>query len=150
AGRFGWTSNLLTPKLFLSLYKFLGWRSDFPWWVYIIGYVIYFYAQLLKYWCMWTNRWFSSTVRIQFDRDHKVVQDGPYRFIRHPGYISGILIGYGSSLILGSLWGLIPASIVLVLLVIRTSLEDKTLQKELPGYAEYTKKVKHRLLPGIW
>ncbi|MFX1450320.1 MAG: hypothetical protein ACFFCM_05735, partial [Promethearchaeota archaeon] len=51
AGRFGWTSNVLTPKLFLSLYKFLGWTTDFPWWVYIIGYVIYFYAQLLKYWC---------------------------------------------------------------------------------------------------
>ena len=149
-GRFGWTSDLLTPGLLLPVYKFFGWMTDLPWYLYVIGYGLFYCAQLIKYWCMWSNRFFSSTVRIQFDRDHEVVQSGPYRFIRHPGYISGIFIGFGSSLVLGSLWGLIPSTLVLILLVIRTHLEDKTLQKELPGYADYAKKVKYRLLPPIW
>jgi protein-S-isoprenylcysteine O-methyltransferase Ste14 len=99
---------------------------------------------------MWVNNWFSSTVRIQMDRDQHVVQDGPYRYVRHPGYVGGILMAVSASLILGSLWALIPASIVVLLLVIRTYLEDTTLQKELPGYADYTKKVRYRLVPGLW
>ena len=150
AGRFGWTSDLLTPKLLLPIYNFFGLMTDLPWYVYIIGYICFIYAQLLKYWCMWSNKWFSSTVRIQIDRDHQVVDSGPYRYVRHPGYVSGFLVSFGQAIVLGSLWALIPAIMVMIVLIVRTSLEDKTLQKELPGYAEYAKKVRFRLFPGIW
>jgi protein-S-isoprenylcysteine O-methyltransferase Ste14 len=95
-------------------------------------------------------KFFSITVRIQTDRGQKVIQNGPYRVIRHPGYIGGILMGIGNALVLGSLWALIPAGIMAIMLIIRTSLEDLTLQKELPGYLEYTKKVVYRLIPGLW
>ena len=93
---------------------------------------------------------FSSVVRLQNDRGQEVVQQGPYRMIRHPGYVAGSLMAISISLVLGSLWGLIPAGAVLILLIIRTYLEDTTLQRELPGYSDYARKVKYRLIPGIW
>jgi protein-S-isoprenylcysteine O-methyltransferase Ste14 len=99
---------------------------------------------------MWTNRFFSSTVRIQTDRGHEVVEGGPYRFMRHPGYVGAILLVTSISLVLGSLWALIPAGVVAVLLIIRTCLEDITLQRELTGYADYARRVRFRLVPGIW
>ncbi|HUV75978.1 MAG TPA: isoprenylcysteine carboxylmethyltransferase family protein [Dehalococcoidales bacterium] len=99
---------------------------------------------------MWVNRFFSSVVRIQKDRGQEVVQNGPYHSVRHPGYVGGILMAISTSLVLGSLWALIPAGVIFILLVIRTYLEDTTLQKELTGYADYAKKVRFRLLPGIW
>ncbi len=131
AGRFGWTLRL-------------------PVSVYIISYIVNNLAYGINIWAMWTNRFFSSTVRIQTDRGHEVVQDGPYRLIRHPGNMGLILSQITGALILGSLWALIPAGIIVVLVIIRTYLEDVTLQKELPGYSDYVKKVRHRLLPGIW
>ncbi len=131
AGRFGWTSYL-------------------PLSVYIPGCIAFVLSLFIYSWAMWINSFFSSAVRIQTDRGQKVVQDGPYRFIRHPGYVAGILMAISVSLVLGSLWALIPAGVVVILLIIRTYLEDTTLQQELIGYADYTKKVKYRLFPGIW
>ena len=130
AGRFGWT--------------------EIPLIIYIIGCLFYILSLLLKSWAMWKNEFFSSTVRIQSDRGQVVVQDGPYSLVRHPGYVSGILMALSSSLALGSLWGLVPAAIVAVLLIIRTYLEDTTLQRELDGYPDYTKRVRFRLIPGVW
>ena len=126
------------------------WTAQLPLSVYIIGYIVYLLSQYITLWSMWVNKFFSTTVRIQTDRGQEVVQNGPYRFIRHPGYVGGILLAISSSLILGSLWGLIPAGGVVFLLIIRTYLEDITLQKELQGYSDYALKVKYRLLPGIW
>ncbi len=126
------------------------WTSPFPMFIYIIGYIVYIFSQFVNLWAMRTNNFFSFTVRIQKDRGQAVVQNGPYHFIRHPGYIGGILMAISSSLVLGSLWALIPASIVTILLIIRTYLEDITLQKELQGYNEYSKEVRFRLLPGVW
>ena len=131
AGRFRWTTNL-------------------HWSVYIIGYITHILAYFITGWSMWVNSFFSTMVRIQTERDHVVVHDGPYRFVRHPGYVGGILLAISSSLILGSVWALIPAGVVVFLLIIRTFLEDVTLQKELQGYSHYIEKVKYRLLPGIW
>jgi len=131
AGRFEWSSQL-------SLY------------IYIISYLTFLLSIFIFGWAMWVNRWFSSVVRIQKDRDQKVVQTGPYKIVRHPGYLGGILMGLSMPLVLGSLWALIPGGIVMILLIIRTYLEDVTLQKELLGYVDYVKKVKCRLLPGIW
>jgi len=127
-----------------------GWTGALPAFVYAVGYAVYIASLFLNSWCMWVNRFFSSTVRIQTDRGHEVVQEGPYRFVRHPGYVAGILMAKGIALVLGSLWAVVPALIVVVLLLVRTYLEDVTLQRELPGYAEYARKVRYRLVPGVW
>ena len=97
-----------------------------------------------------SNYWFSSVVRIQADRGHVVCDSGPYRIVRHPGYAGYILPLLGIVLALGSLWTLIPAAVALVIAVIRTALEDRTLQEELPGYQEYARRVRYRLFPGIY
>ena len=99
---------------------------------------------------MHVNRFFSSVVRIQVDRGQVVINSGPYQFVRHPGYVGGILLYLALPLVLGSLTGLIPAACSIMILVVRTYLEDITLQKELPGYQEYAMTVKYRLLPGVW
>jgi protein-S-isoprenylcysteine O-methyltransferase Ste14 len=126
------------------------WSPVLPLVVYLISYLAYIYSIYLYSWSMWVNPWFSSTVRIQTDRDQQVVQDGPYRYVRHPGYTAGILMALSTAVALGSLWALIPAGLVVLLLIIRTVLEDRTLQNELPGYAEYAHTVRYRLVPGLW
>ena len=131
AGRYHWTASMPVPA-------------------YVAAYIILAVAYWLVTWAMWINRFFSSVVRIQTDRGHHVVQDGPYRFIRHPGYVGAILLGLASAVALGSLWSLIPAGLMAMLVTVRTALEDATLQRELPGYTEYASKVRYRLLPGVW
>ena len=127
-----------------------GWTASLPVFVYISGYIFYIFSISIFLWAQHINRFFSTVVRIQHDRGHEVIQAGPYKYVRHPGYIGGILMAISTALVLGSLWALIPAGIVAILLIIRTYLEDTTLQKELPGYAQYVKKVRYRLLPGAW
>jgi protein-S-isoprenylcysteine O-methyltransferase Ste14 len=99
---------------------------------------------------MYANRFFSTTVRIQSERGHVVVTGGPYRAVRHPGYVGMLLVYAALPFALGSRWALGPAALTVVLLVVRTGLEDRTLRVELPGYAEYAAKVRYRLLPGVW
>jgi protein-S-isoprenylcysteine O-methyltransferase Ste14 len=118
--------------------------------VYVAGYLVLGGAYWMSTWAMWTNRFFSSVVRIQTDRGHHVVHEGPYRFVRHPGYAGAILLWWSSAVVLGSLWALIPAGVITILFFVRTALEDATLKRELPGYAEYAQTVRHRLLPGVW
>jgi protein-S-isoprenylcysteine O-methyltransferase Ste14 len=96
------------------------------------------------------NRFFSGVVRIQSDRGHTVVTGGPYRWLRHPGYAGALLAYLTVPLLLSALWALIPAGAVLIIMVIRTRLEDLTLQEQLPGYREYARSVRYRLIPGIW
>ncbi len=124
--------------------------SHMPLELIIIAAIIYILASLLWLWAMAVNPHFEATVRIQEERNHQVCTSGPYKFIRHPSYafFSAIIVSY--SFILGSWWGNIPMGIVLILLVIRTSLEDKFLQKELKGYKEYAQKTKYKLIPYIW
>ncbi|MCI5211304.1 MAG: isoprenylcysteine carboxylmethyltransferase family protein, partial [Candidatus Electrothrix sp. ATG2] len=93
---------------------------------------------------------FSSVVRIQTDRGHMVCDTGPYRLVRHPGYAGNILSLAGIVLALGSIWTLIPAMVALIITVIRITLEDQTLQNELPGYREYAQRVRYRLMPWIY
>jgi protein-S-isoprenylcysteine O-methyltransferase Ste14 len=127
-----------------------GWSPHLPVFAYVLGYGVLFLSHSIVIWAMWTNRFFSSAVRIQTDRGHHVVQDGPYRFVRHPGYVGAIPTPVCISIVLGSVWALIPAGGLAILVIIRTYLEDRTLQRELPGYAEYAETVRYRLLPGIW
>jgi protein-S-isoprenylcysteine O-methyltransferase Ste14 len=89
-------------------------------------------------------------VSIQKDRGHTVVTDGPYRYVRHPGYAGSILFTIATPLVLGSLWAFIPCGLAAALFVVRTALEDRTLQEELDGYKEYAQQTRYRLLPGIW
>lgn len=101
-------------------------------------------------WAMYSNPYFSQVVRIQSERGHVAVTKGPYRIIRHPGYLGMTLSLLGSVFLLDSLWGLICFAFYLILVVTRTRLEDRTLQAELPGYSEYVTHTKYRLIPGIW
>lgn len=123
---------------------------EIPTSTYVIGYVFHLVGYVIILWAMWINTFFSSVVRIQKDRGQKVIQDGPYKVVRHPGYVGAILIAPSTAIVLGSLWSLIPAALWIVAIIIRTYLEDKTLHKELEGYKEYAKKVSYRLIPGIW
>ncbi|MBI5825275.1 MAG: isoprenylcysteine carboxylmethyltransferase family protein [Chloroflexi bacterium] len=101
-------------------------------------------------WALIENRFFSGAVRIQTERGHHVVSSGPYRIVRHPGYAGGLLGYLFIPLLLDSLWAFIPAIFLLIVMIVRTALEDKTLQEELPGYKEFAQKTRYRLLPGIW
>jgi len=126
------------------------WEPRIPILVVIIGVVVYTTGQIIVLWAKKVNKFFSIVVRIQKDRGQTVCKDGPYRFVRHPGYLGGLLYIIVTPIVLSSFWGLIPAVIAVVLLFIRTYLEDKTLQRELEGYTDYTNETRYRLLPGIW
>jgi protein-S-isoprenylcysteine O-methyltransferase Ste14 len=101
-------------------------------------------------WAMAANPFFSGIVRIQQERGHKVVSAGPYRFIRHPGYAGMLVFTFAAPVILGSPWAFGIAILTTGITVLRTSLEDRTLERELDGYAEYARRVRHRLVPGVW
>ncbi|MGD9110387.1 MAG: isoprenylcysteine carboxylmethyltransferase family protein [Phycisphaerales bacterium] len=126
-----------------------GWSNLGPGYA-IFGIIIYAAGTVLITWAMIINRHFEASVRIQTDRQHKVVSEGPYRVIRHPGYVGAIVWVVCPPLIIGSLYGLIPAAMAAIVLIVRTILEDKILQKELDGYADYAKVVRYRLIPGVW
>jgi protein-S-isoprenylcysteine O-methyltransferase Ste14 len=101
-------------------------------------------------WAMAANRFFSAVVRIQTERGHTVVSDGPYRVVRHPGYAGGAVGYVASALTLGSVWALLPAALIVIAIVIRTAREDRKLRADLPGYPAYASRVRYRLLPGVW
>jgi protein-S-isoprenylcysteine O-methyltransferase Ste14 len=124
--------------------------SSVPSWLIVLGYVLLSLGFLLSVWAQSVNKFAELSVRIQTDRGHKVIDTGPYAVVRHPIYLSGLLLCIGIPLALGSFWALIPAAAGAVTLVVRTTLEDRTLQKELPGYEDYAARIPHRLIPGVW
>lgn len=130
AKRFGWTDASLLAK--------------------VLGFLGYLPALGFAFGAMLENAYASNVVRIQEDRGHRVCTTGPYRFVRHPMYVGVILAVICIPLSLGSYYGLILSALIIILFVIRTSFEDKTLQEELPGYKDYAQKVRYRLFPGIW
>jgi protein-S-isoprenylcysteine O-methyltransferase Ste14 len=127
-----------------------GWSPEFPLWLNVPGFLLISLGYAFAAWALIENRFFSSVVRIQVDRGHVVCDSGPYRIVRHPGYAGNLLALPGMVLALSSLWTLIPAAVALVIAVIRTVLEDQALQDELPGYRDYARRVRYRLLPGIY
>ena len=127
-----------------------GWSPVFPTWLNILGLILIAIGYAFAGWALVENRFFSSMVRIQTDRGHVVCDSGPYRIVRHPGYAGNILPLPGIALALSSVWTLIPAAVALVIAMIRTALEDRTLQEELPGYRDYAQRVRYRLIPGIY
>jgi protein-S-isoprenylcysteine O-methyltransferase Ste14 len=126
-----------------------GWSDMAGWWMWV-GIVMFIPGMALMAWSMVANRHAETTVRIQTDRDHKVVTQGPYRFVRHPMYVGAIVMYFASALILGSEWALWTAGVILVSLVWRTALEDRTLRRELTGYEEFARQTRYRLVPGVW
>lgn len=127
--RWGWTGIIS-----------IGWH--------IAGILLFAIWWIFFLWAMAANPFFSEGVRIQ--ENHQVAQRGPYRLVRHPGYFGNLIGCLGQPLLFGSWWAFIPAILTIIAFVIRTELEDKTLQKELNGYSDYAKQVRYRLIPGIW
>ena len=147
---FGLTAFYILPVIvgldirFQWSWSYLGFYST------IAGIVLFLVGSVIIHWAMIVNTHFETSVRIQNDRGHKVITTGPYKIVRHPGYVGAILWAVATPLIIGSIVGLIPAGIACFVLIIRTWLEDKTFHSELNGYVEYAGRVKCRLFPGIW
>lgn len=127
-----------------------GWSADYPPWVVVLAALLVFTGGMIALWAMAANRFFIGMVRIQEERGHVVITSGPYKYIRHPGYFGTLLYISFTPLMLGSIWGLIPALLTCGVVFLRTYLEDRVLLEELPGYLAYTQEVQHRLIPGIW
>ena len=152
--------KLLAPLMGLSLSfplfivagldHHFGWSPEFPIWLNILGFLLIIPGYVFASWAIIENRFFSSVTRIQMDRGHVVCDSGPYRIVRHPGYAGNILALPGIVLALSSVWTIIPVVVAVIIAVIRTLLEDKTLQEELPGYRDYVSRVRYRLIPGVF
>ncbi len=127
-----------------------GWSVPVSPVINVTGIVLLLLHFVLLTWSMAVNRNFEGTVRIQEQRGHKVINWGPYRLMRHPGYSALVLSFISVPLSVGAWVGLLPALAAVVLFIVRTALEDRTLQAELPGYREYTQQTRYRLLPGVW
>ena len=118
-------------------------------WV-VLGYLLLVIGFAGVAWAQAVNRHFEPSVRIQSERDHHVIDTGPYAYIRHPGYVFASLMALGIAWSLGSWWALVPAVIVTAVLALRTDLEDATLQRELHGFAEFAAKTRFKWIPGVW
>lgn len=116
----------------------------------LAGVILMLAGNLLTMWAMLVNQFFSGLVRIQTERGHRVADGGPYGWVRHPGYAGMLLFVVGFPLALEQSWALLPAALVVSVTFLRTSREDAVLQANLPGYAEFARRVRYRLLPFIW
>jgi len=130
--------------------KGFGWSTPFTLNTKLVALLVIILGFAFGSWALIENKFFSGVVRIQTDRGHRVVSTGPYRFVRHPGYAGALWTYLAMPVLFNSIWAFIPAVFLLGVLVLRTSLEDRTLQAELPGYKEFTQKTRYRLFPGIW
>lgn len=144
------TLFLLAVLVVAGLDRRFGWTPELGLPVQIAALALVGLSQGLFTWAMTSNKFFSSVVRIQKERGHTVVSSGPYRYIRHPGYAGSIVTLLTMPPAVGSLYALIPAGLAILSFVVRTVLEDRTLQAELDGYQEYVERVRYRLVPGVW
>lgn len=126
------------------------WSPEFPLWLQAAAYIPMTLGALFSLWAVMENAYFSAVVRIQNDRGQSVVTTGPYRYVRHPGYAGALLFNLCVPVALGSLWAFLPVILNSSIILMRTSLEDRTLQRKLPGYAEYAAMTRKRIIPGIW
>ncbi len=126
-----------------------GWLSV-PLWLTVLGHVLFALGFALSTWVYAVNRFAEPSVRIQSERGQKVVDTGPYAIVRHPLYAVSIFLVAGMALALGSYWALIPVGVGTMVIIVRTVLEDRTLQRELEGYKDYASRVRYRLMPGVW
>lgn len=157
-GAKGWDRAILSIFRLTTLVRYIlagldqryGWSAGFPLTAQIAGLMVCVLSYALLAWAMTSNAFFSQIVRIQTDRGQVVVTRGPYRYVRHPGYVGMILFEPAMSILLDSWWALLASGVCVILLILRTALEDRALQAELPGYVDYARQVRYRLIPGIW
>jgi protein-S-isoprenylcysteine O-methyltransferase Ste14 len=127
-----------------------SWSPQYPIWLVILSSGMIFAGSMLTLWAMASNRFFIGMVRIQDERGHTVINTGPYRLVRHPGYLGSLLYLLFTPIMLASFWGFIPAVLTCGVVFLRTYLEDITLLDELPGYEAYSAEIRYHLVPGIW
>jgi protein-S-isoprenylcysteine O-methyltransferase Ste14 len=127
-----------------------SWTNGMPLWAHVAGLVATILGSVVFLWALAANAFFVEGVRIQTERGHTVATGGPYRLVRHPGYIGAMLSMAAGPFLLGSWWALVPAVLAVGGYIVRTALEDRTLQAELSGYRAYAQRTRYRLLPGIW
>ncbi len=158
-GTKNWDKTILglTFLVTISMYIIAGldsgrfhWSPDFHWSLYLFGSILTIAGQLLFLIAQKQNRFFSSTVRIQTDREHIVCETGLYSIVRHPAYLGSIIQSLGFPLLFGSLWSIIPICLLIILFITRTNLEDKTLRNELKGYLEYSENTRYKIIPYVW
>ena len=154
-----WDKVLLALSFVLTITMFIiagldsgryNWSPNFHWSLSLCGIFLTVSGQLLFLIAQKQNKFFSSTVRIQTDREHTVCDTGLYKTVRHPAYLGSIIQSLGFPLLFGSLWSILPVGFMIILHIIRTHWEDKTLIKELDGYREYSLKTCYRIFPFIW
>lgn len=150
-----WVTGIMIPigigvYLVAGLDHRLGWTESYATWIRLSGILFFILGNIMVSWAMVSNHYFSTAVRIQYDRGHQVAVTGPYQYVRHPGYLGMMIYHCFTPVLLGTLWALIPAFLTSLLFIVRTGMEDKTLKTKLDGYKDYAEKVKYRLVPGIW
>ncbi len=126
------------------------WSDTVPLGLRVAGLAAYAAALAWLVWAVAVNRFFSAVVRIQAERGHRLITAGPYRYVRHPGYLGMTLLLSASALALGSWWALVPAVVNAVLIFRRLVIEERYLRDHLDGYTAYTGRVPYRLVPGVW
>ena len=154
-----WDKQILGISFLLTIIMYITagldsgrfhWSPDFPGYLILAGIILTVAGQLLFLIAQNQNKFFSSTVRIQTDREHTVCDTGLYKFVRHPAYLGSIIQALGYPLLFGSIWSIIPVAGLIILFLIRTWLEDNTLRNELKGYREYSGKTRYRIIPFAW
>jgi protein-S-isoprenylcysteine O-methyltransferase Ste14 len=145
-------TTLLLPVILIvaGLDMRFGWSPELAVPIRLVALAVYLLGDIFSKWAATSNKFYSRIVRIQEDRGHTVVTDGPYRYIRHPGYAGALVAGLATPIVLDSLWALVPGAALALLLVIRTALEDEALHGQLLGYSEYARQTRYRLVPRVW
>ena len=157
AGTKGWDKVVLLCAILTYVAMFVTAELDsrFHWssaplWLVVLGYVVFSIGMAISIWVLSVNKFAERGVRIQTERGHTVIDTGPYAIVRHPFYFAIFFLLFSIPLALGSFWAMIPAAMAALVFIVRTALEDRTLQEELEGYKEYSNRVRYRLIPGVW
>jgi protein-S-isoprenylcysteine O-methyltransferase Ste14 len=157
-GAKSWDTTIMSMLGLIQLVRYIvagldqrfGWTGGFPFAAQIAALIVGFLGYALVVWATASNAYFSQIVRIQSERGQTVATGGPYQYVRHPAYLGAILFELAAPVLLASWWALILSLVNVFLLILRTALEDRTLQAELAGYVDYARQVRQRLIPGLW
>jgi protein-S-isoprenylcysteine O-methyltransferase Ste14 len=142
-----WIAHIVIVSLDRGRY---GWSTAFPVWLQMLGVVGMLCAMGMVIWALRHNEYMSARIRIQGERGQRVVDTGPYAYIRHPNYAGAFLLGLSSGLVFASWPSILPMLLYVGLLVYRTLNEEKILFAELEGYSDYAARVRYRFVPGVW
>jgi protein-S-isoprenylcysteine O-methyltransferase Ste14 len=145
-----WFLSFALIMVVAGLDELLDWSKTFSMPLIILSLIIFLLGYTFGSYAMVENRFFSGMARIQTEREHQVISSGPYRWVRHPGYAGSLFAYLATPFSLGSWWACIPTLVLVVVLIVRTRLEDTMLQNELEGYRDYAHHVRFRLVPGVW